>query len=239
MTMRKFHLYLLIGQSNMAGRGALVDADPQPHPRVLMLNQARQWTPAVDPIHFDKPAMLGVGPGRSFGQAMAERDPTVRIGLIPGAAGGSPITSWTRGGFWRQTGSHPLDDALARARIGQQDGLLKGILWHHGESDSNETDAPLYQDRLTQLIATLRAELGIADLPFVAATLGDFYLRNEWAAKINKVLLSLPQRIANTACVDAQGLTHKGDNLHFDTPSAQELGRRYAKAMIELEKNRP
>ena len=56
----KFHLFLLVGQSNMAGRGTLEKQDTTPHPRVLMLNKAGEWAPAVDPLHFDKPS-AGVG----------------------------------------------------------------------------------------------------------------------------------------------------------------------------------
>ncbi|MDA1230820.1 MAG: hypothetical protein O2856_08600 [Planctomycetota bacterium] len=39
----KFHLFLLIGQSNMAGRGVVEDADKVVNPRVLMLNKKGQW----------------------------------------------------------------------------------------------------------------------------------------------------------------------------------------------------
>ena len=48
-----FHLYLLIGQSNMAGRGKVELQDKVAVPRVLMLNKANEWVSAVDPISFD------------------------------------------------------------------------------------------------------------------------------------------------------------------------------------------
>ena len=89
-------LYLLIGQSNMAGRGRVVAEDKTPHPRVFVLDKADEWAPAVDPLHFDKP-FAGVGPGLAFGKAMAEADPEARIGLVPCAAGGSPISVWRAG----------------------------------------------------------------------------------------------------------------------------------------------
>ena len=96
----QFHLYLLAGQSNMAGRGIVTEQDREAHPRVLMFTQEGTWAPAVDPLHFDKP-IAGVGPGRTFGIAVAERDPTITIGLIPSAVGGSPIATWAPGG-WHQ-----------------------------------------------------------------------------------------------------------------------------------------
>ena len=67
----RFHLFLLVGQSNMAGRGVVADEDRTAHPRVLMLNQAGEWVPAIDPMHFDKP-IAGVGLGKTFGQIIAD-----------------------------------------------------------------------------------------------------------------------------------------------------------------------
>ena len=58
-----FHLYLLVGQSNMAGRGEIQQEDNTPHPRVLMLSKENRWQPAVEPLHFDKPDIVGTGPG--------------------------------------------------------------------------------------------------------------------------------------------------------------------------------
>jgi hypothetical protein len=231
---RNFHLYLLIGQSNMAGRGQVEPQDREIHPRVFMLDKAGNWVPAADPLHFDKP-IAGVGPGLTFGRIMADREPSIRVGLIPCAAGGSPISVWKHGGFWEQTNSKPYDDAIERTRIAMKDGVLMGILWHQGESDSNENDAELYGDRLMDLIDTLRRELDAPEAPFVAAALGDFVVEgNPHARVVNEVIRRLPQRVKNTACVDSSGLEHKGDNVHFSAESARELGRRYAEAMIRL-----
>ena len=74
-----FHLYLLIGQSNMAGRGKIALEDKVAVPRVLMLNKGNEWVSAVDPIHFDK-TIAGVSLGRTFGIEMAKADPKVKIG---------------------------------------------------------------------------------------------------------------------------------------------------------------
>ena len=65
----KFHLYLLVGQSNMAGRGKVTPEDKKPHERVLMLSKDLKWVPATDPMHFDK-SIAGVGLGRTFGIEM-------------------------------------------------------------------------------------------------------------------------------------------------------------------------
>ena len=82
-------LFLLIGQSNMAGRGVIEEQDRVPFPRVFTLTKEETWVPAVEPIHFDRPDRLGTGLGRSFGRVLAEAAPGARIGLIPAAMGGS------------------------------------------------------------------------------------------------------------------------------------------------------
>lgn len=234
---RNFHLYLLAGQSNMAGRGKVTDQDMQTHPRVYVLNQDNEWELAKDPLHFDKPDIVGVGPGFAFGKAMADYKKHVKISLIPCAAGGSPISSWTIGGYHNQTKSHPYDDAVIRAKAAMQDGIIKGIIWHQGESDSKPEKVQVYQAKLEELIARFRQELGDKNLPFVVAKLGDFYVaRNLNAESINKILEKIPSIVENTACVDVSGLTHKGDVVHFDTKSSRELGRRYAKKILKLEK---
>lgn len=231
-----FHLFLLVGQSNMAGRGVPTPADRTPHPRVLMLDKAGAWVPAIDPMHFDKPAVIGVGPGRAFGVAIAEAFPGATIGLIPCAVGGSPIDAWRPGSFYEATKTHPWDDAIRRARIALRAGTLKGIVWHQGESDSTAALAPAYAAKLHALVARFRAELAAPAVPFLAGQLGKF-TDAPWDAFRTQVDLAhreLPRNAPHTAFVSADGLKHKGDKVHFDADSARELGRRYAAAYLEL-----
>ena len=232
---KALHLYLLAGQSNMAGRGTVEAQDRTPHPRVWVLNQQGDWVPATEPLHFDKPAVVGVGPGLSFGKIMAEADTSVVIGLVPVAVGGSAISSWQPGGFHEQTNSHPYDDALRRLKTALPAGTLRGILWHQGESDSKPELAAVYSEKLSELIQRFRREAG-GDVPVVVGTLGDFFVKkNPAGATVNQILKTLPSRIPRTACAEATGLTDNGDQTHFDAASARELGRRYAAAMRKLQ----
>ncbi len=230
-----FHLFLLIGQSNMAGRGAVTAADKVPHPRLLTLDKAGEWVPAVDPIHFDK-RIAGVGLGRTFGLEVAEATPGVTIGLIPCAVGGSPIDAWQPGAFDAATKTHPWDDAMARAKVALASGTLKGILWHQGESDSKRDRAPAYAAKLASLVARLRAELGAPAVPFIAGQLGKYADApwDEFRVQIDQAHRELPGRVPRTAFVSAEGLVHKGDKVHFDAESLRELGRRYAAAYLKL-----
>lgn len=231
-----FHLFLLVGQSNMAGRGAVTPADRIPHPRVLMLDQAGAWVPAVDPMHFDKPGIAGVGLGRTFAIRMAEANPGVTIGLIPCAVGGSPIDAWKPGAYYEPTKSHPWDDALRRARIALGAGTLQGILWHQGESDSTAALAPAYEAKLHALIDRLRTELDARDVPFVVGQLGKFAGNpwNEFRLQVDAAHRDLPGKVSRTAFVSSEGLKDKGDKIHFDADSYRELGRRYAEAYLAL-----
>lgn len=232
----RFHLFLLVGQSNMAGRGVVAPQDKTPPARVLMLNKAGEWVPATDPMHFDKPNVVGVGLGRTFGIQIAEANPGITIGLIPCAVGGSPIDTWMPGVFYPPTKSHPWDDALRRAKLALQSGTLKGILWHQGESDSNAELAPKYETKLHDLIAGLRRELNAPEAPFIAGQLGQFADSpwNEFRVKVDQVHRNLPRNIPRTAFVNSDGLNHNGDKVHFDADSYRELGRRYAKAYLSL-----
>ncbi|HEU0119912.1 MAG TPA: sialate O-acetylesterase [Bryobacteraceae bacterium] len=225
-------LFLLIGQSNMAGRGVIEEQDRTPFPRVFTLTKEETWVPAVEPIHFDRPDRLGTGLGRSFARALAEAAPTAKIGLIPAAMGGSALDEWIPGGKL-------YTDAVRRAKVAMKNGKLRGILWHQGEADSLKLDlARSYQERWLKVMKALRAELG--DVPVVVGELGQFlYTRDKndypYARIINEQLAMLAVNGPRVAFVSSQGLGHKGDILHFDSAGLREFGRRYAHAFLMLD----
>ena len=220
-----FHLYLLAGQSNMAGRGETDSLSTPNNIRILMLNEEDEWSIARDPLHFDKPKVAGVGPGLAFGQKMLtyEKDKDVKIGLIPCAVGGTSIDQWQDSLY---------DESVGRLRIALQYGVIKGIIWHQGESDSSEEKAEVYIDKLQKLIARYRDETGNDDLPFVAGELG-YYKENY--KNINNELKKLPELVSHTAVATSEGLVHKGDGTHLDSESARTLGERMAVEMHELQ----
>ncbi len=232
----QYDLYLLIGQSNMAGRGALGGLEPEmPDARVFMFTKDGTWVPARDPMHFDKPAYVGVGPGLSFGKSIAAQDKNRTVGLIPAAVGGSAIAAWSAGSYHAQTKSYPYDEAIRRTRAAMKNGTLKGILWHQGESDAHADKVPLYQDALTALAENLRRDLGAPDIPFIVGGLGGFLTEKQpEAAGITAILKAAPFYIPSTGFVSANDLTHEGDGVHFDARSARELGKRYAAKYTQM-----
>ena len=230
-----YRLFLLAGQSNMAGRGVVADEDRTAHPRVLALSKEARWMPAVEPLHFDKP-IAGVGPGKAFGAAIAEAFPADTIGLIPSAVGGSPVAAWHPGAFYAPTDSHPYDDALRRLTAALADGELEAVLWHQGESDSRPELAPAYRDELADLFDRFRAAAGNPELPILIGQLGRFQEKpwDEWRTEIDRVHREIADADPFIAYVSSEGLSHKGDTLHFDAASSRALGRRFAEAYLAL-----
>ena len=229
-----FHLYLLIGQSNMAGRGEIDSLSTPYNPRILMLTDDNKWIIAKDPLHFDKPKVVGVGPGLAFGEKLLtfEKNKNVKIGLIPCAVGGTSIDMWQPGKDAYDGKYYPYDDAIKRLHIAMQDGVIKGIIWHQGEADSNEEKAKVYIEKLQRLINLLRDEIGNFRVPFIAGELGHY---KEKYMLINNELKKLPNIVPLSAIATSEELTHMGDSIHLDSKSARELGERMAIKMHELQ----
>jgi len=222
-----------MGQSNMAGRGEVTDENRSDgHPRLLMLNKDDQWVQARHPLHFDKPAIAGVGPGMAFGIRMAEENEGVRIGLVPCAVGGSSVAVWVPGGYDKATNSYPYDDAIRRIQAAKQSGTIKGVLWHQGESNIASMTSDQYAESLVALIERIRREVGDPQLPFVMGEIGRFVSGHE---KINAALQNVSKKVSGTAIATSEDLQAKADKIHFDSPSATLLGQRFAAGMLSAQ----
>ena len=227
---KNYHLFLLVGQSNMAGRGIIEAPDTTVHPRVFALNANDQFIAAKEPLHFDK-ANRGTGPGLAFGKIMAGVNEEVRIGLIPAAVGGTKIS------YWEPGNSRGLyEEAIRKAKVAMEYGKLKGIVWQQGESDSNTKDAPLYKERLVKLLTSFRNDLGDDSLPIVIGGLGEF-LKSAHYKTVNKALKEVASEIGNARFSEASTLGHIGDQLHFNSKAQRENGRNMAEAMLEINKH--
>ncbi len=229
----KFFIFVLAGQSNMAGRGIVEDADKKPDANVFMLTKDGKWVPAVDPVHFDKKE-AGVGLCRTFAAAVAAKNPGVVIGLVPTACGGSPISTWTPGGYHDQTKSNPYDDSIKRAKLAMEAGTLKAILWHQGEGDCGKAASAVYEEKLTELIGRFRTELNAPNVPVIIGQLGQFKPWGEYVKAVNQAQINVSEKVSNCAFVKSDGLTCNKDNIHFDAASQKEFGKRYAEAYFKL-----
>lgn len=220
-------VFLLIGQSNMAGRGLLESTTPLTNPNILMYRED-QWQPATEPLHTDKPT-AGISLGIGFAHHLLNHTPN-EIGLLPTAVGGTPLSRW-------MPGKDLYENAVAIAKQALTDGnILKGILWHQGEADSKDIPtANTYTARFTHMITTLRQELQADHVPFIAGELGHFLQKHaqcKYFTSVNQSLRNIA--LPHYACAQANGLVDLGDDVHFDGPSLRTFGKRYALEYLKL-----
>lgn len=216
------HIYLLIGQSNMAGRAEISKEDSQPIDRCLLFDDQSKWVPASNPLNRFSTIRKNLGmqklnPGYSFAKAMLKWDKTATLGLVVNAKGGTKIEQWAKGTpFYNQ--------AVSRTKEAMKDGELKGILWHQGEGNSSMPES--YLPKLAKFIADLRKDLERPELPFVAGQIVGDEPINQEVAKLNHL-------VPCTGVVSSEGLV-AFDRWHFDAKSMKLLGERYAATMQML-----
>lgn len=220
------HVYLLIGQSNMAGRAEIPEDMTGVIDRCYLLNDKNEWVPAKNPMNLyssvrKREELQKLGPGYSFAKAMLEANPDISLGLVVNARGGTKIKAWQRETEYYM-------EAQKRTKAAMEQGTLKGILWHQGEGNSRRPKT--YLGHLTTLIESHREDFEIEDLPFVAGQIRS----DERSMPINAEIAKLPQAVPHTAVASSEGLT-MFDGTHFDTVSQIELGKRYAKQMLDLQ----
>ena len=237
-----FLIFLLIGQSNMAGIPLPEAPDRLEHRRVKVLaydhcalrgRTYNRWHCASPPLHDD---CLGVGPGDYFARTLVAALPErYSIGLVPCAVSGVDIDFFrkdvvsSRRGEFRippdDSWSGAYDFVMSRAQLAAKAGIIRGILFHQGESDSGQTS---WLDKVQDMVRDLRTDLGLGDsAPFLA---GELYHGGRCAAH-NTLISELPSRISNSTVVSASGLNGL-DPFHFDLPGQRELGARYGNAML-------
>lgn len=233
--------FLMIGQSNMAGRGALNDLSELSSAHVWMLRQD-EWTEAREPVTLDKPQLAGAGLGLTFGIAvhmLTGED----VGLIPASLGGTGLDAW-------MPECDLYEEAVRRAVRAMNSGaVLSGVLWHQGENDSKYFDkAFTYTKRLRRMMQALTDRLNqeaermedktriLSPLPVLVGELGDYLDDNAsslYHRAVNEQLHAFAALRPEYACVQASDLPDKGDALHFSTLSQRRLGLRYANAWFD------
>ncbi|MBE6958728.1 MAG: sialate O-acetylesterase [Ruminococcaceae bacterium] len=227
------YAFLLIGQSNAAGRGNIANA-----PRLNNCNGRMKilrnglWRPMFRPINPDR-ASSGISFGESFARCFADAYPGAEVGIIPCADGGSALSQWMPGEVF-------YDYALACARLGMRSAKLAGILWHQGESDCAPELCGTYCQRLQTMMTQLRQDLGMPELPILVGGLGEYLIGCERFPEVqnyrelNGQLQKFAAEDSKCEFVDASGLEGKADNLHFTAAAQLEFGKRYFEAYQKL-----
>jgi len=220
-------VFIMAGQSNMAGRGIVEPEDTIADKRILSINKDGQIIIAKEPLHFYEPERTGLDCGLSFAKTLIKKIPdSISLLIIPTAVGGSSIIQWLNDSLYRNV--KLFSNFLANVGIGKQTGVIKGILWHQGESDANGKNIPLYKQRLGLLFSKFRAAIGNNALPVLIGELGSFSEVPENFGLINKAIHEYAAEDKNSNVISTKDLKDKGDHLHFNSKGQRTMGKRFA-----------
>ncbi|MCS4302577.1 sialate O-acetylesterase [Chryseobacterium sp. BIGb0232] len=225
------HSFLMIGQSNMAGRGYSKEVQPIYDEHIKMQRNGL-WQIMSEPINFDRPS-AGIGLAASFAASWRLDNQQDEIGLISCADGGTSLDDWAVDGAL-------FENAISQAKLAQRTSRIAGILWHQGENDCSPEKAERYGEKFSVIIERLRQELNIPEVPLIIGGLGDFLsngIFGQYFASyplINHALEEFATTHANCYFVTAKGLTANVDSIHFNALSQRLLGVRYYNAFRDL-----
>ena len=225
-----FWIFILAGQSNMAGRGLVEPQDTIPNPKILTMSNENIWLIAKEPLHLYEPKMTGLDLGLSFGKKLLEFLPdNIYIGLVPCAIGGSSIEQWLGDSLFRTI--NLLSNFKNKTMIASKEGTIKGILWHQGENNANQEGVIHYKHNVNALFNKFRLISRNDTLPIIVGELGSFLQATKFSSypdTINRIYERMTGKDRNILIVYTKDLAHKGDHLHFDSRSLRLLGNRFA-----------
>ena len=218
--------FLLIGQSNMVGRGKRADVAEILDEKICVFRNG-EWMPAREPYHEDnKEDECGLG--ASFAKTLTDRYQKI-VGLIPCAVGGTKLEQW-------QPGEKLYENAVRDTQAALKNSTLKGVLWHQGENDSDTEDrASRYEERFYSFMPKLLEQIGGQDVPLIIGELGEFLKDNSFCylyPKVIEALHRIADREPNAAIVSSRGLAGQDDHVHFSAASLRTFGVRYAETWI-------
>jgi hypothetical protein len=251
---KKFYIFVAFGQSNMEGNAPVRPEDTigvDPRFKVMEavdcpnLNRTKgQWYTAVPPLCRCK---TGLTITDFFGRTMVASLPNdVRIGIINVSVGGCKIELFDKDNYqsyvstapsWmigmiKEYDGNPYARLVEMAKLAQQDGVIKGILLHQGESNPNDS---LWPKKVKGVYDNLLKDLHLKakNTPLLA---GETVNADQGGvcAGMNKIIATLPETIKNSYVISSAGCTDAADNLHFNADGYKELGKRFAEKMLSL-----
>jgi alpha-L-fucosidase 2 len=202
------------------------------------------WYPAVPPLC--RPS-AGLCPADYFGRTLVSNlPPNIKVGIVNVSVGGCKIELFDKDAFqtyvatapnWMTNiihtyGGNPYQHLVDMAKLAQKEGVIKGILLHQGESNTNDKQWPnkvkgIYENLLKDL--NLKAQ----DVPLLAGELVNADQKGA-CASMNRIIDDLPNTIPTAHVVSSAGCISRPDHLHFTAAGYRELGTRYARTMLPL-----
>ncbi len=248
-----FYIFLCFGQSNMEGQGTIqrqdltVDSRFQVMEAVDCPNLGRtmgNWYTATPPLCR---CYTYLCPADYFGRKMVANLPSdIKVGVINVSVAGCKIELFDEATYqdyaatapsWMTSiiaeyGGNPYARLVEIAKLAQNDGVIKGILLHQGESNTNDYEWPA---KVKGVYDSLLNDLGLnADsIPLLA---GEVVNADQGgvSASMNSIIATLPQTIPNSYVISSSGCTAAEDKLHFNSAGYREIGKRYAAKMLSL-----
>jgi hypothetical protein len=237
------HLYLLGGQSNMAGFGPRNDELPEelhaPLPAVPIFCHSH-WGD-LRPGLGHEPGMFG--PEIAFGRKLHDALPQRRIALIKFAASGTNLFEQWRPAVDSPTAPAPGEQyqhfletvaAALRALDADTSVVFDGMIWMQGESDAtDETMARAYRDNLSDFIQRIRTVVETPDLPFALGLIAPFP-KAAYYEEVVTAQQAAARVVPNVIAFPTDDLPKLDDALHYDTQGALQLGSRFAEHLLQL-----
>lgn len=250
---KNFHIYLCFGQSNMEGNAKIEAQDTIVDNRFQVLeavdcpnlNRTKdQWYTAVPPLCRNR---TGLTPADYFGRTMVANLPKkIRVGIINVSVGGCKIELFDKDNYqsyvttapsWminmiKEYNGNPYARLVELAKLAQKNGVIKGILTHQGESNTNDT---IWPKKVKGVYDNLLKDLNIKpnSVPLIAGELVNAD-QGGACASMNKIIAKLPQTIPNSYVVSSSGCPSAKDHLHFTAEGYRILGKRYGVKMLSL-----
>jgi hypothetical protein len=244
-----FHIYLAFGQSNMEGQGTIESQDKTVDPRFQMLStiddfngrKLGTWNDAIPPL-ANKHG--GLGPSDYFGRTLVEKlDSQIKVGVVVVAIAGCSIVAFdstldegymsTQAGWFKDIvkdyGGNPYARLVEMAKKAKEDGVIKGIIFHQGETDEGDSDWP---NKVKKVYDRLVRDIGLDEnIPFFA---GEVPYQGS-SKGTNNNIRQLPNKSKNFYLVSAEGLNDLDMmRIHFSSQGYRDFGKRYAEKVMEV-----
>lgn len=229
---------LLAGQSNMEGYGRTADLGAEDAVWPANVRYFEDGA-AADPLGGNN-----FGPEIRLAQVLSEAMPGREIRLVKVAVGGTSLLAWapawdsTSAAITGNAGAGPMYAHLMAAVdsvTAGEDMEIGAAFWMQGERDARFADVgPGYGERIADLVTALRADLGMADLPFILGIVNPPADRYPALDAVRSAQRALADDDADVWLVDTDDISKWDDNLHYDSAGQLELGRRFAQAYLEV-----
>lgn len=225
-------LFIMAGQSNMAGRGIVGPEDTNSNYRILVLDTLGQLVLAQEPLHHDHPGGQGLDCGLSFAQQLLPALPTnARVALLPCAVGSSAIVQWLGDSLVQQ--QHIYSRLVQLVKMGTAKGHLAGLLWLQGEEDAQDSRSKCYAKQLAAFFTKIRGDLETPTMPVLSGKL-PLFQHLPFKAVVNAGIDSVAASLPGVYLVPTDDLGCNPDRLHYNAAAQRLLGARMAQVATQL-----